>query len=101
MTPVEYAEKIQAVRKEAESKIKAIQIEYAEKNNPVKIGDMVSNQSTNVKVETIGIAIIAGLPSMVYHGPAMTKKGNLFKSGKRDKVYQVNLQIINGEQVNK
>ena len=55
---------------------KALCLEYANVNNPYKIGDIIRDHCQIIKIESISIEIphLYNLPSCVYRGTVLTKK---------------------------
>lgn len=62
--------------------------QFALANNPVSVGDIVSNGSEKILVEKIMVYSGCGLPFCVYQGPLLKKNGDKYKSGKRGDLYQ-------------
>ena len=104
MTEKEFMRAINKIKSEQSEKIKAVRAQYAEDNNPVKIGDMISDHYQTLKVERFCIhsaSFKREFPFYSYHGPLITKAGKPFKSGKRGRIYQTQLKIINGVSIEK
>jgi len=90
MTREEYKEQQKILYNKYTQDRKALAIKYAKMNNPVKIGDIIYSHIDSIKVDKITVSGIEN-PECVYSGPAYTKKGVPYKSGKRDYIYQQNL----------
>jgi len=99
MTKEEYTKRYNEIQKEKHAEIEKLAIEYAESNNPVKIGDVVTDRCQRIKVETIKAPLSVIEPHCVYSGPLLTKAGTPFKSGKRGRMSQYNLKMINGKPI--
>lgn len=93
MTQEEYNEKMKAAKLELERKQDAINIEYAESNNPYKVGDIIEDHIGKGQ-------IISWSPTKLYleNYPCLLYKcHNLLKSGKVSKkepirnIYQRNI----------
>lgn len=98
MTKEEYLDKLNALEKEMQCKKSQIGMEYALSNNPVKIGDLITDHMVTIKVEKIIPYMSYGsLPKCQYKGRRYTKKGVPAKSEEIETVYQSNLMYINGE----
>jgi hypothetical protein len=76
----------------ADFKKKALAREYALANNPVKIGDVVSDSSTTIKVEEIRVLIDWSKPSCFYIGAELKKDGTPKKGAVKNSVYQCNIK---------
>lgn len=75
---------------------------YALTNNNVKIGDIISDSTISIKVEKIQVVQSSfgnEYPECRYPGKKVTKKGDFFKDGSNDFIYQSNLKKINGVEV--
>jgi len=77
---------------------RAINKEYVESNNPVHIGDFVSDGTCSIRVDAIRVYNSPyGYPVCRYDGALLTKKGVPHKTGRIDVVWQNALISINGE----
>ena len=86
----EYKKKENAILIEAHKKKRALQRKYALSNNTFKIGDIVTDHIGSVRVEKI-LFYYDQVPSCVYVGIQITKKGKPVKSGEKRNAYQINL----------
>lgn len=86
----EYNKRVIEIEDEAINKKKLLAIEYAIANNPVKVGDIFTDNIGSIKVEKTSVAIIHKVPSCIYTGIELKKDGTPIKSGKRREAYQVN-----------
>lgn len=66
-------------RKECDDKIRAIQHQYAIENNPINIGDIITDHIGSIRVETIRVCHNTKYPTCVYNGFVVTKKWFYFK----------------------
>jgi hypothetical protein len=66
--------------------------EYIKANNPVKIGDIVADYATSIKVERITNYLSNSEPCAIYLGIELTKKGLPKKAGTIAKIYQCNME---------
>lgn len=100
MTKEEYKERSGQLYKEYEEKQRELDIEFALSNNNVEIGDIVSDSSSTIIVESIKVDIAwswsGHLPSAYYYGTRLTKKLVPFKSGEKATVYNVKNHIKQG-----
>lgn len=88
----DYKKAVLALRNDAKKREYDLACEYALSNNPVKVGDLVFDNSDSIKVETIKVDIsrLGGPPSCLYVGPKIKKDGTPTKDGKYASVYQSN-----------
>jgi len=85
-----YKKTIAQIDSDAEGKKRAVSREYAMSNNPVKVGDVVSDHSQKIRVERIGV-YHSDVPMCLYKGQLLTKAGKPFKNGNSGTVYQRNM----------
>lgn len=98
MTKEEYYSKLDSLKKEMKHKEQLIVTEYALSNNPVNIGDIVTDHRCTIKVEKfIPFRSCGDLPICLYKGRRFTKKGVPTKREEIETVYQSNLMYINGK----
>ena len=90
MDLTQYKDEIDKIKKEAEIKKFAISKKYALSNNPIKIGDKVTDHIGTIKVEGIGV-FMEPVPSCIYRGVCYTKAGKPVKSNEKRNVYQDNI----------
>ena len=95
-TRKELQERLDLCRSEYERKRFEVSKAFALEDNPVKIGDMVTDHYHTIKVKKFGISSYP-YPTMVYIGIEMTKKGEPKKRQENNPVYQQNIRIINGK----
>ncbi len=81
------------LEKEYNDKVKALKIEYANSNNPYKIGDIIEARTGKIRIEKIwgSQSMLSEYPECIYSGPRLTKAGREFKSGEKMNVYQSNV----------
>jgi hypothetical protein len=94
MTPQEYTQKLELLQREFETAKKEISKRFVLTNNTVKIGDVIKDNTTAIKVEKIQIAMPFTrdeLPSAVYTGIIVNKDGKPNKKGQKASVWQRNL----------
>lgn len=94
MTFEELEKEIEKIEKEATEKKKIKIVEYCKSNNPYKIGDIISGQSSIIKIE--GIKFSSGYlrfkPECVYHGARLRKDLTPYKSNEKDTIFQNNVK---------
>jgi len=86
------------VKKIDEGAIKAksaLAKEYANANNPYKIGDVIKDHICSIRIEKIGYIIgsYSRLPECIYNGVVLLKGGAENKKGQRTDVYQSNIEL--------
>lgn len=96
----EYSEKKQELDSEYIKKTKILQREFAEFNNPYKIGDVIRDHMGRIEIKSIKwtVPVSLGLPHLpccVYSGLVLNKNNKPGKKPKTRVVYQSN--IITGE----
>jgi len=91
----EYREKLESFEVELENKKQKLAIEYALTNNPVKVGDIVTDHCHTIKVEKIQIHFLKK-PQCVYLGSELNKTGSIKKNPNNNTLFQCNLESING-----
>ncbi len=95
MTLKEFQERTGALHKDYHDKINKLKIEYAESNNPYKIGDIIEDHYQRIRIEKMGYhtGVFSGDPLfMKYEGPLLKKDGTPHKTGKTGVVYQSNIK---------
>jgi len=65
---------------------------YCLANNPVKIGDVVTDLSDTIKVEKIGFYLTTMEPCCIYTGQKLKKDGTPTKKIETIRVYQSNMK---------
>lgn len=94
MTKEELRERRQALYVEYENKKKALLIEYAQSNNPYKVGDIITDHIGKARIEGIdGVyPLMDDTACMVYNCINLTGKGEINKREPKRKVYQCNIK---------
>lgn len=93
MAEEEYKQRAEELYREYRQKQIELDKEYALSNNEVKVGDIVSDSCTTIKVEIIKVEAYGGIPHVYFEGPRLTKKLEPFKSGEKASVYNVKNHI--------
>lgn len=89
MTQEELKEKIAAIDRLAATQKKAAYYEYVRTNAKHKIGDVVSDNSDTIRVETIEFSVSGKNDvSIFYYGTMLTKKGEPRKDGQKCAVWE-------------
>ena len=98
MNKEEYIKAEKALKEEFEEKRKQLAREFAYSNNPVKIGDIITDHCKTIRVEKLlWTRNFCNPPCMVYRGVRLTKKGEPSKRNTYDDtVGQMNIREING-----
>ena len=99
MNKEEYLKANKALEEECEIKKKHLAREFAYSNNPVKIGDIITDHYKTIRVEKFFCGYNFGykLPCMFYRGVRLTKKGEPAKREAGDsRVSQTDIREING-----
>jgi hypothetical protein len=100
MNKEEYIKAEKAIKEEFEGKRKQLAREFAFSNNPVKIGDVISDHYRTIRVLKLlwGRNLGDPFPCMVYRGVRLTKKGEPSKREADDnRVAQTDIKEINGK----
>lgn len=98
MNKEEYLKAKKVLEEEFEAKKKELSREFAYSNNPVKIGDIITDHYKTIRV----LKFLWGygyfrMPCMVYRGVRLNKKGEPAKREADDnRVSQTNVREING-----
>ena len=89
----EYKLKLENARNEYESNKDRISTEFAESNNPYKIGDVVTDHYHTIKIEKHQIAFTGmnAIPECVFFGTELKKDGTPKKRQENNPVYQSNI----------
>lgn len=95
MTPEQYKQGLKHLEDQFDKDKLELAREYALANNPYKVGDKVTDHIGSIIIE--GISISRGsrygdLPSCVYSGTALTKKGVPTKRNDKRTVWQQNIE---------
>ena len=99
MNKEEYLKAKKALEEECEIKKKHLAREFAFSNNPVKIGDIITDHYKTIRVLKFlwGYDFGSQMPCMFYRGVRLTKKGEPAKREADDSgVSQTNIREING-----
>ena len=94
MTQYEYQLKLNQINKDHQIRLRFLAYDFAESNNPHKIGDIVTDRIGSIKIDIIHFTLGGGkyLPECAYTGIELTKKGEPNKRGKKRTVYQSNIK---------
>ena len=101
MTKEEYNKKVEEENKRHENALESIIAEYAESNNPVKIGDYITDHYQTIRVEEMHPYFDSwrNEPCMIYTGKTCKKDGSPMKRPQESKSYQMNLMMVNGKSI--
>ena len=99
MTKDEYNTESSRISKRAFDQQRKLDSSYAKSHSNVVEGDIVTDYMESILVDRIRYTSFDTFPECVYSGIRYTKKGVPRKDGKRSRMYQCNLKLINGEQV--
>lgn len=95
MTPMEYADAKRKIEEEARIKINALSAEYAKKNNPYTIGDIIeSDWGIRIIIDKIKYThsqYSDPCPQNVYIGRVLKKDGTTRADGKVEYVLQTRI----------
>ena len=100
MNKEEFIKTEEAFKEEFEEKRKQLAREFAFSNNPVKIGDIITDHYKTIRVEKLlwGFNFGFKLPCMFYRGTRLNKKGQIAKRDPYDnRVAQTDIKEINGK----
>ena len=100
MNKEEYLKEEKALKEEFEKKKKQLASEFAYSNNPVKIGDIITDHYKTIRVLKFlwGYDFVSRMPCMFYRGIRLTKKGEPAKREADDsRVSQTDIREINGK----
>ena len=96
MKLLEYTARRLEIQEKHKAELNALAVEFAKANNPVKVGDVLTDHFERIVVDDIVIFMSRTNPECIYHGYVLTKKGVLRVDMKRATIYQSNLRTING-----
>lgn len=98
MNKEEYIKAEKALKEEFEKKRKQLAKEFAYSNNPVKIGDIITDHYKTIRVEKLlWTRNFCNPPCMAYRGVRLNKNGEPSKRDTNDDtVGQMNIREING-----
>ena len=90
MTEEEFDFKIAEIHEKASNLKKELFVDYAHSNNSYKIGDIVKDHSSIIKIEriTVTFGYLNKYPQCIYRGPRLKKDLKPYKSGEHDSVSQ-------------
>ena len=95
MTQEELKEKIAAIDRLAATQKRAAFFEYVRTNAKHKIGDVVSDNSDTIRVETIEFSVSGKNDvSIFYYGTMLTKKGEPRKDGQKCAVWEERIKEL-------
>lgn len=100
MNKEEYMKSKAALEEEFCNSKKELDKDFALSNNPVKIGDIITDHYKTIRVEKfiIGYSYSSNLPCMFYRGTRLNKKGEPAKREADDnRVSQNDIKTINGK----
>lgn len=100
MNKEEYLKAKKSLEEEFFEKKKELDKDFATLNNPVKIGDIITDHYKTIRVEKFifGYNYNSNLPCMFYRGTRLNKKGEPAKREAEDnRVIQTDIREINGE----
>lgn len=98
MTKEEFNRNKRAIEIKRDVEMKALIKEFATQNNPIKVGDIVTDHYHTIKVEHINYTPYhceGKYPECIYKGVLLKKDGTPHKSIKYSDVYQSNVLFIN------
>ena len=90
MTEQEYREKLKELKSEYETKKSLLAREFAYSNNPYKIGDIITDDFSIIKIESFCYCdYVSGyLPNVGYNGIELTKKLIPKKNGEVRRIWK-------------
>lgn len=87
-----YEEELAELEQEFKNKKLELAKKHAELNNPYKIGDIITDSSITIKIESWYTSVYFGTPILVYYGKKLKKNLTNFKDNSYETLYQ-SLQI--------
>ncbi len=66
-------------------------VSYAMNNNPYEIDDVIKDHLCTIKVASIKIVVLYGVPSCVYHGVKLKNDGTPYKRNIIERIHQINI----------
>lgn len=94
MTTEEYKKELNDLKDLHEKKIRELNIKYAQSNNPYKVGDIVTDHISSIKIQKFGTHVNYGYnPQFTCIGIELKKDGTPTKKGEIRTVYQSNIKI--------
>ena len=102
MTKEELLEKLDELSKKFDKDKEVILRQYAKENCNIEIGDIVTDHTHTIKVESMEYYYDFGknIPLMVFYGPDYKKDGTISKRQTNIPVYQSNVEFVNGKKYN-
>lgn len=94
MNLLEYKEKLAELEKVQKLERAELMKSYVKANNPYKIGDIVSDHCTTIKIESMGFDWGYYNPCATYFGVEINKDGKPNKRGNKSRVYQSNIDKL-------
>lgn len=91
----ELTKKIKEINDDATQKVLALKKQYAEENNPYKVGDIIEDHIGKGKILSwkVKIPFYGYIPSyMVYECDNLTRNGTINKREPKRKIYQINIK---------
>ena len=92
MTKEEYYVELERLKKEYDVGVSGTINKFAIGNNPYKLGDLVQDHTSYIKIESMRIVANLKDPYVVYKGPLLKKDGQPRKDGKIGSVHQCNIK---------
>jgi len=104
MNVTEYRQRRSVARNDLRRALHQINVEYAESNNIVKIGDIISDGYHTIMVQAIDLQehmedytlSTSKWRGCIYEGRRMSKSGKLYVKGEVHHIWQTSLLSING-----
>ena len=88
MTQEEMWKQIVSINKRAELEKKRVYFQFVKENAKYRIGDIVSDSTDTIRIESISFSLYNNVPSIYYVGPLLTKKGQPRKDGETRCIYE-------------
>lgn len=95
MNKQELKQEIDKIEKYCNDEKIIIYKKYICDNNPVNIGDIVTDHYHTLKVESIKYHICGDGSCAIYYGAELNKDGSIRKQKRSDHLYQLNMKFIN------
>lgn len=92
MTKEELKEHLSQLETRHRQDITTLYKEYELSNNVYKIGDIISDHSTTIKIEKIKVSILFGESQCVYEGTQLKKDGTPSKKQNNTTIFQSNIK---------
>ena len=91
MTKQEYDIGLKLLEKEYDTKCAELMKKYALSNNSVIVGEIISDHTGTIQVESAKFYLEKRNPCMIYYGKLVNKNGTFRKDGKTGSIYQPNI----------